>query len=126
MIRGYVNDAQNAIVEFTVSGLRGSDVLEGCIDTEFDGDVSLPFEVAATLGLDLFGRVHIELANGQIEREYTFLGVASIGGESREVEILVSDSDEALVGRTWLYDGSIYINYVTREVIIEEEVEPTP
>jgi hypothetical protein len=84
----------------------------------------LPFHIAVDLGLNLVGRADVELGDGRVEREFTFSGVANIvGGESREVEIFVSDSEEVLIGRTWFSCGSLYINYVTRAVVIEEDIE---
>ena len=124
MIEGIVDASGSAIVELNISGWRGSMTVSACMDTEFNGDVSLPFHIAVELGLNLVGRADVELGDGRVEREFTFSGVASIGGESREVEIFVSDSEDALIGRTWLSRGSLYINYVTGAVVIlEEEIE---
>ena len=83
----------------------------------------MPFHIAVDLGLNLVGRADVELGYGRIEREFTFSGVASIGGVSREVEIFVSESEDVLIGRTWFSRGSLHINYVTKAVAIEEEIE---
>jgi len=123
MIEGIVDESGSAIVELNVSGWHGSTTVPACIDTEFNGDVSLPFHIAVELGLNLIGRADVELGDGRVEREFTFCGVAHIGGEPREVEIFVSDSEDVLIGRTWLNRGSLYINYVTKVAVIEEEIE---
>ena len=123
MIEGIVDENGSAIVELNVSGWRGSATVPACIDTEFNGDVSLPFYIAVDLGLNLVGRADVEIGDGRVEREFTFSGVASIGGESRKVEIFVSESEDVLIGRTWFSRGSLYINYMTGAVVIEEEIE---
>lgn len=85
----------------------------------------MPFHIAIDLGLNLAGRADVELGDGRVEREFTFSGVASIGSEPREVEIFVSDSEDVLIGRTWFSRSSLYINYVTKVVVIEEKIDET-
>lgn len=126
MIQGWIDEEDHAVVEVTVSGLRGSVVLSAFLDTEFSEDLSLPTSVAVTLGLDLTGEAEIALADGHIVRQLTFRGVADLGEEPREVEILLSDSGDTLVGRTWLQGRVLHANYARGEFVIEDEKEPEP
>jgi predicted aspartyl protease len=124
MIRGYIDEEDHAVVDVTVSGLRASLVLPAYLDTEFNSDLSLPTSIAVTLGLDLTGEAEVILADGRVVRELTFRGVADLGEEPREVEIFLSDSPEALVGRTWLHGRVLHANYAQGEFVIEDEAEP--
>jgi len=121
MIRGYIDEEDHAVVDVTVSGLCASLVLPAYLDTEFNGDLSLPTSIAVTLGLDLTGEAEVILADGRVVRELTFRGVADLGEEPREVEIFLSDSPEALVGRTWLRGRVLHANYAQGEFVIEDE-----
>ncbi|MCS6859832.1 MAG: hypothetical protein NZT92_05885 [Abditibacteriales bacterium] len=123
MIRGHVNEAGSIVLEVAVRGWRGRAVLHGCLDTEFSGaDLSLPMDVAITLGLDLTGKMEFELATGEEATQLLFTGIAQMGDEEeREVSITVSDSNDVLISREWLRGHALYANYVTGEVIIQPE-----
>ncbi len=128
MIRGHIDNWGNALLEIQVQGARGSATLVGHLDTEFDGaDLSLPIDVAVTLGLDLAYRMEFELATGEGTTQLVFTGIGSIGDEGeREVTIVLNDSDDVLISRAWLRGHSLYANYVTGELVIQPETTPQP
>lgn len=123
MIQGCVDEYGTPEVELTVRGMRGAITTPATVDTGFDGEVSLPIELAVALGLELVGFAFIELGDGTVNRELVFLGTASIGGVQKEIEIFLTDSEEALLGRGWFAEGSLYINFQTGELIIGEVIE---
>ena len=120
MIRGHIDEQNSIIVDVTVSGMRGSVVLPAHLDTEFSEDLSLPTSIAVTIGLDLIDEIQVELGDGRIVQQLSFLGVANLGEGPREVEILLSEADVALIGRTWLHGRVLYAHYATGEVVIQD------
>jgi len=82
MVTGFIDDAGHPKVELTVVGKRGEITLIPTIDTGFDGQLCLPTEVAIQLGLELIGRLFIELADGTRQRSLVFSGLVEIGATS--------------------------------------------
>jgi len=122
MIRGYITDSGAPLVDVTVAGIRRQAVIPALVDTGFDGDLSLPIGIAVGLGLELVLSITIDLGDGTIkENELVFAGMARLGdGKPRRVEILLTTSQEALVGRSWFREGSLSMNFKTGELAIEE------
>lgn len=123
MIRGYIDENGMPVVNVTVGGIRSQITISALVDTGFDGYVCLPVELAVSLGLELVTSIPVEMADGSIKDELVFCGTGSIGGAQREIEIFLTDSDEALIGLSWFAKGSLYINFQTGELIIEEVIE---
>jgi len=104
--------------QIEVSGRRQSVVVEAIIDTGFDGELSLPKEIAITLGLKLIGFDEFELADGSEIRELQFKGRARLAGKTRTVRILVSDSQDTLIGTQLLKDCQLTVDFSTNKVRI--------
>src|SRR5262245_3073465 len=104
--------------KITVGGNKRRVSFDAIIDTGFDGDLCIPVETAITLGLDLIGRVEAELADGSKGRELVFQGFASFLGKRRPVEILMTDSDDALIGTNLLADCKLLIDFATGQIKI--------
>lgn len=81
-----------------VIGSRSSLVLSAIVDTGFSGDICIPIDIAVGLGLELVRRTKVELADGSSRSELLFAGLVRFVGEERDVEILVTDRDDPLVG----------------------------
>jgi hypothetical protein len=71
----------------------------------------------------LFGAAQqVELADGSVKRELVFVGQAGFAGRpSRTVEILLTESVDALVGVEFLSDGRLEIDFPRRIVQIHPE-----
>jgi len=85
-------------------GSRTRVPITAIIDTGFEGSICLPTVLAVRLGLELTGQTEVELADGTIRRQLVFGGSVHLLGETREVAIYLTDSDDALLG-TALLDG---------------------
>lgn len=105
-------------VKVDVRGTRRSVVVDAVLDTGFDGEISLPVKVAEKLGLELVGHEIFELADGSQTEELVFSGRATLEGKSRKVTILVSDSQDALIGTALLSDCQLMIDFSTGKVRI--------
>jgi clan AA aspartic protease len=101
-----------------IAGRRRSAVLEAIIDTGFDGDISIPVRVATALGLELVGTELFELADGSQKEELVFAGRARMAGKSSRVRMLISDSQDTLIGTRLLADCRLTVDFATQKVQI--------
>jgi len=88
------------------------------IDTGFDGALMLPASVVAQLRLSIVARLVFELAGGA--RMAADVGLAQVEwlGERRHVEVIISESDDALMG-TEMFEGTkLVVDYREGSVTI--------
>lgn len=121
MIKGKVNPNGTPVVDVRIIGRRGEIVLEGVLDTGFDGYICLPITKAVALGLELIDLESSELADGTIlEDEPIFLGEMEWDGAIIEVYIVLTKSVDALIGTALLWGMDMRVNYATGELTIEK------
>lgn len=114
-LEGYFDNYGQPRVGITVAGLHEEIALEAVIDTGFDGDLCLPIQVGIELGLKLKGITRVELADGTIKQELVFAGTAQLGRKRKDVSILLSESDDALLGTNMLsYVELDFVNQTVR------------
>ena len=94
-----------------VIGSRSSLVLAAIVDTGFSGDICVPIDIAVGLGLELVRRTKVELADGSMRSELVFAGQVRFVGEERDVEILVTERDDPLVGVGLLSSCRLVIDF---------------
>lgn len=96
--------------------------IDAIIDTGFDGYLCLLVQIAIQLGLELRGAQVSELADGSTRNELVFIGQAAFENQSNaEVEILLTESEDALLGVALLMPYKLEINFSERIVFIEIE-----
>jgi predicted aspartyl protease len=117
-MRGYIDEGRLCRAEITVIGGWQTIFIEGIIDQGFNGDLCLPTQIAAQLGLVLCGLQRIELADGTKKKDLLFAGEAIFDGERKWVEIFLTDSEDALIGAGLLLDHILTIDYVDQTVEI--------
>jgi clan AA aspartic protease len=105
-----------------VDGRGGHEVsLEGVLDTGFDGFLCLPIPVAVSLGLELIGATDTALADGTvIEDELVFAGQAEWDGTVMDVEILLTRSEDVLIGTAFLKGHVAQLDYNANTVRVEK------
>ncbi|MFQ6062315.1 MAG: hypothetical protein ACE5J9_03965 [Methanosarcinales archaeon] len=118
MIEGYVNVFEQPIVELVIKGSRSEQNLYAIVDTGFDGDLCIPIYIAIVLGLELKSTMHVELADGTLKRELVFKGIAKLEEEELSVEILLTESDDALIGTHLLRHKKLCIDFENETVNI--------
>jgi clan AA aspartic protease len=123
MIQAYFDDSGNPKVKIAVSGNRMQVEIEALIDTGFDGEITLPSAIGVRLGLELTGIEDFELADGSISESFVFSGQVTLGERSQEVDIVLADISEALIGTSLLSNYQLTIDFVNRTVEIKE-VQP--
>ena len=111
-IRGRLDAYHQPRVAITVRGARRDVTLEAVIDTGFDGQLCVPVSLAVEIGLELYGAQQTQLADGSIRSDLVFLGQAGfVGQRTQEVEILLTESDDALLGVGFLMDWRLEIDF---------------
>ncbi|CAD6493240.1 MAG: hypothetical protein CHKLHMKO_00433 [Candidatus Argoarchaeum ethanivorans] len=120
MITGRI-DGGTPIFNVRIIGGRGEEIVEGILDTGFDGAICLPIARAVSLGLELVDVWTSELADGTIlADEPVFSGRMEWDGKVIKTRILLTKSADALLGTALLRGMNVGLNYSTGEVVIEE------
>lgn len=116
---GSVNSSREALIEVHLSS---GEAIECLIDTGFDGGIMLPRAFADQLRFPIIGRLAFELVGGT--RLFAQVGLANIEwlNETREIEIVVSESNDALIGTELLQNTVLMIDYVSSTVTISTTV----
>jgi clan AA aspartic protease len=112
---GKVNLSREAIIEvrFPVSAL-----IECIVDTGFDGGLMLPRTFAEQLQIQLVGELVFEMVGGT--RMLAPVGLATIEwlNEEREIEVIIGEGNDVLVGTELLAGTILNIDYVAMVVTI--------
>jgi clan AA aspartic protease len=112
---GSVNDLREAIV-----GIRfvQGEAFECVVDTGFDGALILPAPIVESLRLPIVARLVFELVGGARMTADVALGEIKWLGEVRSVEVIISQSNDALIG-TEMFEGTkLVLDYVNHRVAI--------
>ena len=120
MITGVILDNGTPVIELKIRGSREEVTVEGILDTGFNGFLCLPIAVATSLGLELIDATESELADGTVTQDdLVFAGQAEWDGAMLEVEILLTRSEDTLIGTAFLKGYRIEIDYPTSTVRIK-------
>jgi clan AA aspartic protease len=98
------------------------ETIECLIDTGFNGALVLPRTEAVRLNLTVLGRVpiigvgHARQIADIAELEIEWLG------QSRAVEVIISDGDDSLLGTELLDGNRLVIDYVAYTATVSDEV----
>jgi clan AA aspartic protease len=122
MIEGVIRETGTPMLTLKVIGKGGNEVsLEGVLDTGFDGFLCLPIPVAVSLGLEIIDATDTELADGTVvENELVFAGQAEWDGTVMDIEILLTRSEDVLIGTAFLKGHVVQLDYNANTVRIEK------
>ncbi len=97
------------LANLKVIGARQSVELQAIVDTGFDGHLCLPIRLAVQLGLELVGELVVELADGSRRNELLFAARVRLFDSDHEIDLMLTDSEDALIGTRLLnhYRASI-------------------
>lgn len=119
MIEGYVNEALEPVVEI---GLKGEDAIAmilAVVDTGFSGHLCLAEQYIDQLEMVFKFVERYELANGEVIVKDVFLGNVAFDGREQEVDLILTSSQDTLIGASLLQDYKLSIDYPRRIVRIE-------
>ncbi len=119
---GHVDELRQPRIKLTVKGNRKAISIKPVIDTGFDGYLSLPVAIAISLGLELNGQVSVEFADGSKKRELTFLGTVIWQDREYDIDIFLTESEDALIGSSLLQGLKLIIGYANHFVTIEPDI----
>jgi len=107
-------------VKLTVLGARKSSLLEALLDTGFDGYLSLPINIAVTLGIELSAIIPVEYADGRRKQELVFSVGVNLDGKKEMVPTTLTFGAEALVGTSLLADYELRLNFPKQKIKLEK------
>ncbi len=121
MITGRIEESGTPMLKVRVLGDRSEAIIEGILDTGFDGALCLPITKAVSLGLELVDVWTSELADGTIlEDEPIFSGRMEWDGEIIKTRIVLTKSADCLLGTALLRGMEVGLNYSTNKVSLEK------
>ncbi len=111
-----------ATLQVTVRGPSGQEgVIEGILDTGFEGFVSLPRALVSSLSLPFLSYFQGLLADGRIVRFEVFAGTLDWEGCELEVEVLAAGR-EPLLGTALLDGHAVEIEFVSGGLVSVERL----
>ncbi len=103
MITGTVSSDREGVIRLRVQGANGQEQeIDGVIDTGFNGFLTLPPFLIATLGYPRIGYGRTQMSNGKEEAFDIYEATVIWDGVLRQIEIDEADTD-ALIGMSLIY-----------------------
>lgn len=115
----FFDSRQHPKIRLTVAGARQNNVLEAILDTGFDGYLSLPINVAVTLGIELVAIISVEYADGRKSQELVFSVEVDFDGKRRIVPATLTAGAETLAGTALLAEYKLWINFPRRKIVLQ-------
>ena len=112
MISGVVTANREGRIRLRVQGPQGREKeIEAVMDTGFNGFLTLPPSVIASLGCPHIGRGRAVMANGQSELFDVYEAIVIWDGQPRTVDADAADT-EALIGMSLIYGYELRIQAI--------------
>ena len=105
-----------------LSGHFGSKEIFFRIDTGFDGELSLPVNLAIPLGLPLIGESEYNIAGGGKTAPFKFIASMQWGSQTKLVSVDVDRGSIPLLGMRLLTDYTLFADFKKKTLIISEAV----
>ena len=113
------NQVESILIEALVS-VRFQDgaAIECVVDTGFDGGLMLPHEFVSQIQLPIIGELTFEMVGGAtISAEVGLADIVSLDS-LRQIEVLVSEGEDALIGTELLIATTLVIDYSSSTLAI--------
>jgi clan AA aspartic protease len=112
---GRVNSHREAVV---LLRFRNGAVIECVVDTGFDGALMLPRVFVPKIQIAIIGELTLEMVGGA--RMSADVGVTDISwlGRWRQIEVIVSEGEDALIGTELLIATTLTIDYQSSSLAI--------
>jgi clan AA aspartic protease len=119
MIQGYVDKYLQARIPIAIVGKNdGVSILEAVVDTGFNGDLCISIYQRNKIELIFSHTQKFELGDGSVPEQDVFVGQMVFDKQKLWVHVLVSESEDTLVGAALLVDKKLDIDYVNKTVRI--------
>jgi len=112
---GRVNSYREALV---LVRFRDGAAIDCVLDTGFDGGLMLPRAFVSQIQIPIVGELTFEMVGGA--RMSAEVGLTDIDwlGRLRQVEVIVSEGDDALIGTEFLIATTLIIDYPSSSLAI--------
>src|SRR6266850_4738559 len=108
LVSGRVNSYREALV---LVRFRDGAAIECVVDTGFDGGLMLPRAFVSRIRFPIIGKLTFDMVGGT--RMSAEVGLTEIDwlGRLRQIEVIVSEGDDALLGTELLIGTTLTIDY---------------
>jgi len=107
-------------IKLTVFGAKKGSSLEAILDTGFDGYLSLPINIAITLGIELTAIIPVEYADGRRSQELVFSVNVELDGKKETVPATLTAGAEALAGTALLSKYELRVNFPQKKITLQK------
>ncbi|MBL7073614.1 hypothetical protein ISS37_00030 [candidate division KSB1 bacterium] len=121
MIKGFVNEHEEPIIELTLILRNEPRNFPAVIDTGFNGYISVPEKHVKSSDWLFMGYEEYELASGEIVKAKTYLGNIVFDEKQMPTFILSSTSKDILIGTRLLGTKTLFINFIDKKVVINDK-----
>lgn len=121
MIEGYVKE--ESLEPMVEIGLKGSGIvtiISAVVDTGFSGYLCLADQLVDQLDMMFEFAERYELADGEVIVKDVFRGSIVFDGRELEVDLILTASQDTLIGALLLRDYKLSIDYPGRTIRIEQ------
>jgi len=120
MIQGYVNEALEPVIEIGLKRGEATEFIPTIVDTGFSGHLCLSQRHEEKIEMVFHHVERYELANGEVVAMDVFRGTIVFDGREQEVNLILTASEDTLIGAALLSDHLLTINYPERTVRVEQ------
>ena len=114
---GNVNSYREALV---LVRFKDGATIECVVDTGFDGGLMLPRAFVAQIELPILGELTFEMVGGVTLSAEVGLTDIDWLGSLRQVEVIISEGDDALIGTELLIATTLVIDYASSSLAISK------
>ena len=112
MMTGMINDSREAVLTVQIQGPDGQEVeANAIIDTGYNGTLSLPPEMIASLALPARGSRYVTLGDGSTVLLNIYRATVIWDGLPRPVQVMETE-DVSLIGMSLLYGYRVIMDVV--------------
>ena len=122
MIQGYVTEALDPIIEIGLKRGEATEFIPAVIDTGFSGQLCLSKRYEDKIKMVFHHVERYELANSEVVVMDVFRGTILFGGRAHVVDLILTSSQDTLIGVSLLKGCKLTIDYPRRVVEVERQI----
>jgi len=123
MIVGAVNEALEPVIEIGLKQSEAITMIPAMLDTGFSGYLCLAEDHVEKVDIVYAFAEPYELADGEVIVKDVFRGSIVFDGREHQVDVILTASQDTLIGASLLQDYRLEIDYPRRTVHIEQVAE---
>lgn len=120
MIQGYVTEALDPVIEIGLQRGEATESIPTIVDTGFSGHLCLSNQHEDKIEMVFHHVERYELANGEVVAMDVFRGAIMFDEREQEVNLILTASEDTLIGAALLRDHLLTVNYPKRTVQVEQ------